>query len=395
MSMSEFEKEGEDQHVDSSLLLRLQLGLPDDFTDEDVAFAQELKTLFSPEQEEMPPYFVQTLLDAENPRFQPVGHELEYKTQARVFRQLHLNRRLFRSEVNSGRSLMRRVRSQRSVVALLVASLLFIFFTLVATGPSFASGLEVLLSGPHSGVLQVNSYPNLPQKKTQSQRMLNTIAEPGRISLLDAQQQLEFPLESPTFVPNHYTLSSMALYQSVDQSWADGPALELDYSYMHQGAVAHGFSQISVFEFKPKGQVLQVVQSGAAQPIVKGAYKAIYVDGQWVRINKFSHAWIYGGRSEIIYEHDNTVFWIVGDQRDGIEQDTLLAIASSLQSYNMHAIYVVGHVDNIIVAPDDSTWPFADDIVYPNGPNGSSLQIVNTDTPPSNPNVFSEQAPSK
>ncbi len=395
MSMSEFEKEGEDQCIDSSLLLRQQLGLPEDFTDEDVAFAQEMKTLFSPEKEEMPPYFVQTLLDAENPRFQPVEHGLEYKTQARVFRRLHLNRRLFRSDANQERSLMKRVRSQRSVVALLVASLLFIFFTLVATGPSFASGLEVLLSGRHSGVLQVNSYPNLAKKKMQSQRMLNTIVEPNKISLLDAQQQLEFSLESPTFVPNHYTLSSMALYQSIDQSWADGPALELDYSYMHQGAVAHGISQISVFEFKPKGQVLQVVQSGAAQPIVNDGYKAIYVDGQWVRINKFSHEWIYGGRSEIIYEHDNTVFWIVGDQRDGIEQDTLLAIAASLQPYNMHAIYMVGHVDNIIVAPDDSTWPFADDIVYTSEPNGSSLQIVNTDTPPTNPNVFSEQAPSK
>ncbi len=397
MSTSEFENEWEDQHSDSSLLLRQELGLPEDFTDEDVTFAQEMKTLFSPDKEEMPPYYVQTLLDAENSKFQPVEHGLEYKTQARVFRRLKLRRHLFRSRSVLQTSVMQRVKPQRSIIALLAACLLFIFFTLVATGPSFASGLEVLLSGQHGGVLQVNGYPKLFHKKVQQASLADVDAAtpPKKVSLLEARQQLTFPMESPFNVPDHYTLNSMSLYQGIDQSWADGPALELDYSYMHQGAVAHGIGQISVCEFKPKGQVLQVVQSGAARPLDRDGQKAIYVDGQWVHINKFSHEWIYGGRSEIIFEHDGIIFWIVGDQRDGIEQNALLSIANSLRPFNMHAIHMVGHVDNITVSLDDSTWPFSDDIVYTNELTGSSLEIVSTDITSSNISVPSNQAPPK
>ncbi len=398
MSTNEFENEWEDQHVDSSLLLRQELGLPEDFTDEDVAFAQEMKTLFSPDKEEMPPYYVQTLLDAENPKFQPVEHGLEYKTQARVFQRLKLRRHLFHSKSVLQSSTMQRVKPQRSIFALLAACLLFIFFTLVATGPSFASGLEVLLSGHHGGVLQVNGYPNLFHKKVQRPYLadIDPATPSKKISLLEAQQQLMFPMEGPSNVPDHYALNSMSLYQGIDQSWADGPALELDYSYMHQGAISHGIGQISVCEFKPKGQVLQVVQSGAAHPIDRAGHtQAIYVDGQWVHINKFSHEWIYGGRSEIIFEQDGIIFWIVGDQRDGIEQKALLSIANSLQPFNMHAINMVGHVDNIILSLDNSTWPFSDDIVYTNEPTGSSLEIVGTDTTSSNIHVPSNQAPPK
>jgi len=398
MSTSEFENEWEDQHSDSSLLLRQELGLPEDFTDEDVAFAQEMKILFSPDKEEMPPYYVQTLLDAENPKFQPVEHGLEYKTQVRVFRRLKLRRHLFRSKSVLQFSTLQRVNPQRSIFALLAACLLFIFFTLVATGPSFASGLEVLLSGHHGGVLQVNGYPNLLHKNTQ-RSYLSDIAPstlPNKISLLEAQQQLTFPMESPFNVPEHYALNSMSLYQGIDQSWADGPALELDYSYMRQGAVSHGIGQISVCEFKPKGQVLQVVQSGAAHPIDRAGHtQAIYVDGQWVRVNKFSHTWIYGGRSEIIYEHDGIIFWIVGDQRDGVDQKALFAVANSLQPFNMRAIHMIGDVDDIIVSRDESTWPFSDDIVYTNEPTGSSLEIVSTDVTSSNIYVPSNQVPPK
>ena len=395
MSMSEFDNEGEDQHVDSSLLLRQELELPDDFTDEDVAFAQEMRTLFSPEKEEMPPHFVQTLLDTENPRFQAVEHGFEYKTQVHVFKRLKLHRRLFYTESRRGPFVGQPLRSQRSIGALLVASLLFVFFTLVATGPSFASGLEVLLSGHHSGVLQVNGYPNLTHRKVQNQLSTNAASMPKKISLLEAQQLLEFPLQSPDFVPDHYALSATYLYQGIDQSWADGPALELDYSYMHQGVVSHGIGQISICEFTPRGQVLQVVQSGAASTLQNNGHKAIYVDGQWVHINKFSHEWIYGGRSEIIYEHDGVVFWIVGDQRDGIDQNTLLAIANSLQSYNMRAIHIVGSVDDITVAQDNSGWPFSDDIVYTNEPDGSSLQIVNADISTTTIPAPSSHAPQK
>lgn len=387
MSTSEFENEWDDQHVDSSLLLRQELGLPEDFTAEDIAFAQEMETLFAPEQEEMPPYFVQTLLEAENPRFQPVEHGLEHKTQARVFRRLKLRRRLFRSKSVPFFSLAQNaVKPQRSVLALLVACVLFLVVTMVATGPSFASGLNVLLSGHHSGVLQVDGYPNLSPTKSKNSNN-GTIAStpsPKKVTLLEAQQQLEFPIHRPLVLPDRYTLNSIYLYQGIDQSWADGPAIELEYTYERQGGDSHGTGKISVSEFKPQGQVLQVVQLGAAHALQigrDGNAQAIYVDGQWIRINKFSHDWVYGGRSEIIYEHNGIIYWIVGDQRDGIGQKALLDIANSLQPFNMRAIHMFGRIDNVVVTSDNSNWPFADDIVYTDTSNGSSLEIISAGVP--------------
>src|SRR5437588_10502053 len=69
--------------------------LPDDFSEEDVVFAQELSTLFSLPDEILPPYFAQTLMQAENPRYTVVDNAFAQKTSARVFRELKLRRRLF------------------------------------------------------------------------------------------------------------------------------------------------------------------------------------------------------------------------------------------------------------------------------------------------------------
>jgi hypothetical protein len=385
MSTSEFENEWNDQCVDSSLLLRQELGLPEDFTDEDIAFAQEMETLFAPEQEELPPYFVQTLLEAENPRFQPVEHGLEQKTQVRVFRRLKLRRRLFRSKNIPFFSLTHyTIKPQRPVLALLVACVLFVVVTMAAAGPSFASGLNVLLSGHHGGVLQVNGYPNLSPTKAKNSYVADIAPAPKKITLLEAQQQLEFPIYRPLVLPDRYMLSSMYLYQGIDQSWADGPAIDLEYTYERQGGASHGIGKISVCEFKPQGQVLQVVQFGAAHALQigrDGHAQAIYVDGQWVRINRYSHDWIYGGRSEIIYEHNGVIFWIVGDQRDGIGQKELLDIANSIQPFNMRAVRMSGRVNNVEVASDNANWPFANDIVYTDASDGSSLEIISAGVP--------------
>src|SRR5579885_2651103 len=95
MSMSEFEKQMNREDDDSIPCLLRKEAIPLDFSEEDLAFAQELNALFSAEQEELPPFFVQTLLQAEDPRFRPVEYGFERKTSARVFRRLHLRRHLF------------------------------------------------------------------------------------------------------------------------------------------------------------------------------------------------------------------------------------------------------------------------------------------------------------
>src|SRR5207249_6358466 len=100
--------------------------------EEDVAFVQELDSLFALHEEELPPYFVQTLLDSENPRFQPVEHGFEYKTRARVFRRLKLRRRLFHSLRSPFPSLFNVVPARRSLVACAVL-MLFMLCTVIFT----------------------------------------------------------------------------------------------------------------------------------------------------------------------------------------------------------------------------------------------------------------------
>src|SRR3989442_6880685 len=95
MSMSEFEEEWHSWEQHATPFSTQDLNLPGDFNDEDEAFAKELGSLFALDEEVLPPYFVQTLLDSENPRFQPVEHGLERKTRACVFRRLRLRHHIF------------------------------------------------------------------------------------------------------------------------------------------------------------------------------------------------------------------------------------------------------------------------------------------------------------
>jgi len=63
--MSEFEGLPNAWDRDFSTLSMQGHDLPADFSDDDVAFAQELDELFALPEEDIPPYYVQTLLDSE------------------------------------------------------------------------------------------------------------------------------------------------------------------------------------------------------------------------------------------------------------------------------------------------------------------------------------------
>src|SRR5260370_13494880 len=101
MSMNEFEEQSHKREKDSDTLLTHGQVFPQDFSEEDIAFAQELNSFFALEEEKVPPYFAQTLLEPENPRFQVAGYGFEEKTRARVFRRLNLRRRLFNHRCSS------------------------------------------------------------------------------------------------------------------------------------------------------------------------------------------------------------------------------------------------------------------------------------------------------
>ena len=82
MNTSEFEhKENNNEPLEvSSLPTEILIpDVPEDFTAEDLAFAAELNAFFSPEEEGLPPCYVQTLLDMEDERFEPHGRNANGK----------------------------------------------------------------------------------------------------------------------------------------------------------------------------------------------------------------------------------------------------------------------------------------------------------------------------
>ena len=379
MSTSEFDGLEEDEKVPPPLSLQ-ERDLPADFSSDDMAFAQELGSLFNVKDEEMPPYFAQTLLEPENPRFQPVERGFEEKTYARVFRRLKLRRRLFRSSQSPFRSFVRVLPVRRSVLATAAACLIFMLATVVATGNSFAEGMAILWAGTHSGVLQVASYPKDLTTSPHADAKNAPDRQPKQINLLDVQEQLAFSMYWPQSLPDNYSFSGVSLFNDPDQLWAEGPIVQLSYEYMLPGVKPHGNGRLAIREFKPTGKVLQVVRPGAAHQIEINndgqGQVAIYVDGQWGQTTKVSQAWVFGTRSELIYERDGIVFWIVGDQRDSINYSILQNIATSLRPYNLSRILHMWSNLNTMVAYDDSRWLFNGDVVYQEGPNGGSWSDV-------------------
>lgn len=382
MSTSEFDEQPSGKENDLLLLSLRERGLPDDFSEEDMAFAQELGNLFSPQDEEIPPYFVQTLLEPEHPRFQVVEQGFEQKTCVHVFRRLKLRRRLFRPSQTPLRFSGGALPARRPLTILVAACMLFALVTVITTGNSFAAGMAILWSGAHSGVLQSHGYPKELSAHVIQKQVIQYHGHPRlqQVSLLSIQQQLSFPMYWPESLPANYSFDSVSILSSSDQNWADGPIIQLNYNYLLPGVKAHGTGRIAIREFKPTGQVLQVVQAGAAHQIALGnngsGQVAVYVDGQWGQRTKVSQAWVYGTRSELIYEHNGIIFWIVSDQRDGINGAVLQSIATSMASFNVtRAMHMDNHGD-IMVTVEDMTRLFYGDVIYLDGPDGTSWSVV-------------------
>src|SRR5215471_3103540 len=83
--MSEFERnKGNSAWADAR-----ELQFPEDFSEEEAAFARQMHELFAVDCEEMPPLYVQTLLEGERFRIPNVAFEARVASQ--VFESLHLS----------------------------------------------------------------------------------------------------------------------------------------------------------------------------------------------------------------------------------------------------------------------------------------------------------------
>src|SRR6266700_4110332 len=164
MSMNEFDQELNNESNDILSLTASEQEVPPDFGEDDLVFAHELNSIFSPEQEVLPPYFVQTLLASEDQLFRPVEPGFEHKTRARVFRRLKLHRRLFytpRSAFSAFITGINSIYARGSLLVSIAAFALIMLVTVAFTAPSFASGMAILLHGAHSGVYRVHDFPKV------------------------------------------------------------------------------------------------------------------------------------------------------------------------------------------------------------------------------------------
>ncbi len=362
MSLSEYEgQQNSWENADDELRLINGVQVPVDFSDDEITFARELNSLFSSQGEELPPYFVQTLMQSEDQRFQPSEDGLEQRVKAEVFHNLKLTQPISPQPYLTESKISR---VSRPLVMLCTACLFVMILTVLVSGPSLAAGMAILLRGAGSGVLQVRKPPVVPTPEAKSQ----PDAGPQIISLMTAQQALHFPIRWPEQLPANYSLSALSLCDDVSQRWADGPVLEFSYNFAVPGAQPRGNGKLTISEFKPRGNVLQVVQEGAAHAVTvnqNGDADAIYVNGEWVYRNPFTpHMWLYGERSELIYQKDGLIYWIVGDQRDGIDEKTLLSIAQQIQPFTApHTRYLHGSDFYSIQLIHDLAEPFRGDIL--------------------------------
>lgn len=308
---------------------------PEDFSTDEAEFACELRTLFAPEQEELPPLYTETLLS--NPHAAPAEAAYEQKLAYRVLRQLHLpraplylRRALWRTAL---RDTLRQV--SRPVGASAAAILLLMALTAIIATPSFASGLSLLLG--HTGARQVQSYPSNVRPSTHPSGGTKTTA-------LELSPGMSMSWLGPQ--AGDYVFANARLIDATE--WSDGAMVDMQYILPGQTA-GSGLLDIREFQVSPKyAAVLQVVQVGSASLVKAGNDPAVYVDGTWVprAVHDMWPAdespppfvWQSGIRSELIVEHDGVVFWIVGDQRDGAGQAALIQFARQLKPADKHLL---------------------------------------------------------
>ena len=258
------------------------------------------------------------------------------------------------------------------------------------TGSSFASGVAILLRGTHgSGVYLTDKYPIGKVEHPHSGPQNSSDQLVKQIPLMAAQQQMRFPIYWPQSTLRDYTLKHVNLYSGLNQEWADGPMLEFEFGLSPSSLAPKGTGEVWVREFKPKEDVLQLVKEGASVPIDtddSGKAMAIYVDGQWEPRGRSAPEWVYGGRSELIYQVNGVVFWIVGDQRDGVGEKQLMSVAQGLALLRFGQHYrLMEAAFSVTQMSEDVPGPFSSDVIvlFPdNGTGGPYYVSVGSYPPP-------------
>ena len=294
---------------------------PADFSLEEEVFASELRELFPLEAEILPPQFVQTVIEDERQSPTPPG--FEQKLTYNVFSRLSLPRGpLFPRQSRTPWQNVRQTlsRASRPLSASLVAVALLMVFSVVVASPSFAAGVQLLLT--HTGVRQVNHYPG------------EVSASLPKVAVKAETPNPTFPIQWLGAKADKYDFSGARVLPA--QRWSNGSMVEMQYSIPD---ATPGSGVLDIREFQVASDlaaVLQMVETGSATWLNVNGTPAVYVNGIWS--DRAIHqqpmmdgpTWQFGIRSELMIERDGVVFWIVGDQRDGADEAELVKLASTL-----------------------------------------------------------------
>lgn len=304
---------------------------PDDFTAEEKQFAAELHDLFPIEDEVLPPLYIQTLLDDE--AHAPLDRNDVRRLTRTVKTRLGLPQKpLFTrqwapsawAEQVSPQEIVERIKhASRPLMTLTLLLIFCMFGSMYLATPSFAQGLRMLLG--QTGVQQVSSYPKLSPSK--------------RITSTSSQSAL---------TPAYWLgpSSSDYIYQGMrmlpQEQYTRSSILDVQYVLSERSNQQTGSGILDIREFqidRAYSAVLQSVQDGSASYTSVNGLPAVYVDGMWVASLINQHpTWQYGARSMLIFERDGVIFWMVGDQRDGLGEAQMVQIASQLTPTTAHAL---------------------------------------------------------
>jgi hypothetical protein len=356
--------------------------LPEDFDDQDVAVARLLNGHFDPASEHLPPRYVQTLLGPS--QFAPASDDLEERIAGQVFGRLGIDRpsyvpvvrrRVRRGPYRASSHQKRRSRGLRQPALALLALLVLIVGTSLASGAAFASMIH-LISG-RSGAKMVSHYPTLSHLPTSSSK-----SDVGKLTVEFLPQWAGKTIDGYAFV-------GMDIYKS--QWWTQGALVMLHYQMQD----STGLHQFAMLEFKPSMQVaLQVVQDGFASDVALGSSSGVFVSGQWT-MQDHQTVWTPGTRAELIChspQNPNVVIWLAVENASPSQQDAnkdlLLSAAGALTGISLDetttAPLSLSYVSSDLM--NASVQPFTGDVVAlspgDGGQGNTSLYIqINLDAP--------------
>lgn len=304
---------------------------PDDFTLEDQRFAEELRAFFPIEDEELPPLYIQTLLDEEAQA--PLARSDVRRMTYTIKRRLGLPQKPLLTRQWAPTAWMRDIsaegvgaaarRAGRPVMTLVGLLIFFMLGSMLFATPSFAQGLRLIFGD--TGAQQVAHYPGnvLPEKHVDGA----------------AAQSETMPLFWMSAISGDYLYQGMRTLPQ--EQYSRGPIIDLQYVLTQRTAQQTGSGILDIREFQISNSlsaVLQSVQEGSTSKVTVNGLNAVYVDGMWVATPGQRAIWQSGTRSMLIFERDGVIFWIVGDQRDGLGEAQLVQFASQVAPATMSAL---------------------------------------------------------